>query len=192
MFSFLAKSHQFRSLFPNYCRKTDFKQRFRLETLFPRFLVNFSEIWKCSVFSQNLVNSGLYSWIIAEKPISSIDFDWKSYFRGFWWISVRFENVQLLQKTRIQAKISPGNLISEVFGEFQWNFKMFSFSQNLVNLGLYSRIIAEKPISSKDFDWKPYFWGFWWISVKFENVHFFLKISSIYVSIPDLLQKNRL
>jgi len=136
---------------------------------------------------------GLYSRIIAEKPISSKDFDCKPYFRGFWWISVRFENVkffrkissiyvsipELLQKNRFQAKILTENLISQVFGEFQWDFKMFSFFAKSRHLGLYSRIIAEKLISSKDFDCKPYFRGFWWISVRFENVKFFRKISSI-------------
>src|SRR5882762_5171919 len=72
---FFAKSRQFRSLFPNYCRKTDFKQRFRLKTLFPRFLVDFRDIRKCPVLSQIIVNLGLYSRSIAEKPISNKDFD---------------------------------------------------------------------------------------------------------------------
>jgi len=98
MISYFTNNRQFRSLFPNYCRKTDFKQGFRLKTLFPRFLVNFREIWKCPVLSQIIVNLGLYSRIIAEKPILCKDFDWKPYFRGFWWNSVKFENDQFFHK----------------------------------------------------------------------------------------------
>ena len=106
MFNFFEKSHQFRSQFPNYCRKTNFKQRFWLKTLFLRFLVKFSEIWKLSVFSQIIVNLGLYSRIIAENPISSKDFDWKPYFRGFWWNSVRFKKWSVLSQNLVNLGLN--------------------------------------------------------------------------------------